>query len=101
MVASGVSSTLERKTFAVGKAMPRCLQALLVFLVGAAALGAADWPLFRGNPLQTGVATSQLPDRLAVRWTFDAKDTVEGTAAIAAGTAYVGAQDQYLYALEL
>ena len=28
----------------------------------------ADWPLFRGDPLQTGKAEGTLPDPLEVRW---------------------------------
>jgi outer membrane protein assembly factor BamB len=61
----------------------------------------ADWPLFRGNALQTGVAASPLPEALGVRWTFKAKDAVESTAAIVDGTVYVGSLDEHLYALDL
>jgi len=60
-----------------------------------------DWPVFRGNTLQTGVAASTLPDQLEVRWTFKTKDAVEGSAAIVRGTVYVGSQDEYLYAIDL
>lgn len=59
------------------------------------------WPTFRGNPLQTGVAGSPLPDKLVVRWKFKAKDAVEGSAAISNGTVYVGSMDGNLYALQL
>jgi outer membrane protein assembly factor BamB len=31
----------------------------------------ADWPLFRGNPEATGVATSTLPSELAEQWKFE------------------------------
>jgi outer membrane protein assembly factor BamB len=62
---------------------------------------ALDWPIFRGNPLQTGVAETSLPDKLVVRWKFKTKDAVEGSAAIANGTTYVGSLDGYLYALDL
>jgi len=61
----------------------------------------ADWPLFRGNALQTGVADSTLPDKLEVLWTFKAMDSVEAAAAIADGAAYVGSLDEHLYALKL
>jgi outer membrane protein assembly factor BamB len=61
----------------------------------------ADWPLFRGNPLQNGVASSNLPAQLSVRWKFKTKDSVEAAAAIVAGTVYVGSFDEHLYALDL
>ena len=60
-----------------------------------------QWSLFRGNLHQTGVAASSLPDQLKIRWRFRAGDAVEGTAAIADGTVYVGSYDQFLYALDL
>jgi outer membrane protein assembly factor BamB len=68
---------------------------------GAGGTGNGDWPNFRGNPLQTGVASSQLPDKLEILWSFKTKDSVEGTAAIAGGTVYVGSFDEHLYALDL
>jgi outer membrane protein assembly factor BamB len=62
-----------------------------------------DWPLFRGNALQTGVAAAKLPDKLDIVWKFQAKDGIEGTPAIVNGTVYVGAmfKDEHLYALDL
>ena len=30
----------------------------------------ADWPVFRGDALMTGVGTAKLPDQLEVKWTF-------------------------------
>lgn len=77
-----------------------CL-ALLTISSGWSISKAADWPLFRGNPLQTGVAEAKLPDQLAVRWKFQTKDAFEGTAAIVSGTVYIGCQDEHLYALDL
>src|SRR5712692_9449664 len=64
-------------------------------------LSLADWPLFRGNAHQTGVATSELPDKLDILWTFHTKDAVEGTPAIANGVVYIGSFDKNLYALDL
>jgi outer membrane protein assembly factor BamB len=83
--------------------MTRCLAAALgaALLLTATLPAADDWPLFRGNPLQTGVTAQKLPDRLEVLWKFDAKDAIEGTAAIVGGTVYVGSLDEHLYALDL
>ena len=61
----------------------------------------ADWPLFRGNTLQTGVATGTLPDKLEVRWKIDLKKGIESTAAIVKDTVYVGCYDEHLHAFDL
>src|SRR5262245_30216783 len=58
------------------------------------------WPLFRGNPLQTGVA-EPLPEQLDILWTFATKDGFESAAAIANGIVYAGSLDEHLYALDL
>jgi outer membrane protein assembly factor BamB len=62
-----------------------------------------SWPLFRGNPQQTGVAPASLPDQLKILWQFkaDTKDGIEGTAAIANGTVFIGSFDSHLYAIDL
>jgi outer membrane protein assembly factor BamB len=60
-----------------------------------------EWPLFHGNPLQTGIAAGSLPDKLAILWKFKTKDSIEGAAAIVDGTVYVGSMDENLYALDL
>src|SRR6516164_517825 len=61
----------------------------------------ADWPVFRGNPQQTGVASSRLPEKLDVLWKFSTKDAIEGTPAIANGVVYIGSFDEHLYAIDL
>lgn len=90
--------------------MRRVLPVVLVWIfvagrsgpvTGAEARATTEWPVFRGNPQQTGVAASPLPDQLDVRWTFQAKDAFEGTAAIAGGTVYAGCYDEFLYAIDL
>src|SRR5690349_8017882 len=77
------------------------LAAVVMIGVAAAAGVSGDWPLFRGNALQTGVATTELPDQLKVRWKIHAQDSIEATAAIAGGVVYVPAMDEHLYALDL
>src|SRR6516164_7396373 len=61
----------------------------------------ADWPIFRGNALQTGVTAEKLPAKLDILWKFDTKDAVESTAAIVDGVVYVGSFDEHLYAIDL
>jgi outer membrane protein assembly factor BamB len=60
-----------------------------------------DWPLFRGNALQTGVTAAKLPDQLEVLWKFETKDGIDAAAAIVGDTVYVGSLDEHLYALDL
>ena len=59
---------------------------------------AKDWPTFRGNPAQSGVAGSSLPRRLDLLWTYEAGSAVGSTAAIVKGTVYVGNDDGNLLA---
>jgi outer membrane protein assembly factor BamB len=62
---------------------------------------AGSWPIFRGNPHQTGVAVSTLPNKLEVLWTYSTKDAIEGTPAIADGNVFVGSFDKHLHAIDL
>ena len=63
--------------------------------------GQTDWPSFRGDAQLTGVAITTLPERLAVRWKYEAAEAVTSTAAITRGVVYVGCHDGNLYALDL
>lgn len=79
---------------------------LSLFLLPTASVHAqpakdADWPLFRGDALQTGVARGTLPDKLEVRWKADLKKGIESTAAIVDGVVYVGCFDDHLHAFDL
>jgi outer membrane protein assembly factor BamB len=61
----------------------------------------ADWPMFRGTPALTGVTATVLPKTLKLRWSFQAKDSIESSAAVAGGTVYVGSMDASIYAIDL
>jgi outer membrane protein assembly factor BamB len=76
--------------------LPVLLSCLLI-----AGSRAEDWPLFRGDPVQTGVSPAKLPDKLKIRWKFATKDAIEGSAAIVDGVVYVGSYDERLYAIDL
>ena len=60
-----------------------------------------DWPIFRGDPLMTGVAHTKLPDKLEILWKVDLKKGIESTAAIVKDTVYVGCYDEFLHAYDL
>jgi outer membrane protein assembly factor BamB len=80
--------------------MRRCLLAgVAVVLLSSAA--SADWPLFRGNALMTGVGSARLPDKLDERWVFKCGNAVEAAPAIVNGVVYVPSLDKHLYALDL
>ena len=68
---------------------------------GALPPGKRDWLQFRGNPEQTGVAATQLPEKLDILWTFPIQDSFENAVAVADGVVYAGAMDEYLYAVDL
>ena len=77
------------------------LSHILIHPIGQSQASSDNWLSFRGNPQLTGVATTELPESLELLWTFETEDGIESTAAIAAGTVYVGTLDGYLYALNL
>ena len=61
----------------------------------------ADWPIFRGDPLQSGIAKTTLPDKLEIRWKVDLKKGIESTACIVDGVVYIGCYDDHLHAFDL
>src|SRR5678815_948833 len=58
------------------------------------------WPQFRGSALLTGAA-SEVPAAPSLKWTYEAGETIESSAAIADGVVYVGAGDGNLLAIDL
>jgi eukaryotic-like serine/threonine-protein kinase len=61
----------------------------------------ADWPVFRGDALMSGVGTAKLPDQLEEKWTFKTGNAIESAPAVVNGTVYVASLDKHLYAVEL
>jgi outer membrane protein assembly factor BamB len=74
---------------------------LSIFAIFGISVLCADWPVFRGNPAQTGVATEPLPDKLEILWKAKLQRGIASTAAIVDGVAYVGCYDDHLYAFDL
>ena len=66
-----------------------------------AAPRATSWPQFRGSPQMTGVAVSDVPQALSLKWTYQAGETIESSAAIADGVVFVGSGDGDLLAIDL
>jgi eukaryotic-like serine/threonine-protein kinase len=73
----------------------------LFFISAPSADREANWPMFRGSPSLTGVSNADLPQSLRLRWSFQAKESIESSAAIVFGTVYFGSMDSGLYAVDL
>jgi outer membrane protein assembly factor BamB len=74
---------------------------IVILLLGAVPAVAADWPMFRGGPSQTGVAADVLDGAWKPLWVFEVEDAFEATATVVGDTVYVGALDGHLYAVDL
>ena len=81
--------------------MHRMCLTLLISLIFSSSVTCADWPIFRGNALMTGVGSSKLPDQLDEKWTFKAGETIEGGPIVVGGVVYFASLDKHLYALDL
>src|SRR5947209_8139991 len=81
------------------KAVPCIL--LISVLVSAQTPTAANWSQFRGDARLTGIAAAALPDRLTLRWTYEAGESIESSAAIVDGAVYVGSAKGELLAIDL
>jgi len=61
---------------------------------------AAEWPMFRGDPGQRGIAAGSLPDSLGLLWSFDVGAAITSSPVISGGRVYFGADDYKLHALD-
>src|SRR4029079_5848544 len=79
--------------------------AFVVFVPGREPVRAgqapSDWPQFRGNPRLTGVAPSEVPATLSIKWTYEGGESFESSPAIADGVVYAGAGNGDLLAIDL
>jgi outer membrane protein assembly factor BamB len=69
----------------------------------ALAVDPADstWSVFRGNPLQTGVARSKLTEKIEILWSVSTGDSIESAVAVANGTVFAASMDEHVYAIDL
>src|SRR5580704_4032059 len=74
---------------------------IAVFLLFTQQVAFADWPIFRGDALMTGVGAAKLPDQLDERWTFKSGDTIEGAPVVVGEVVYFASLDKHLYAVDL
>jgi outer membrane protein assembly factor BamB len=86
--------------------MSRLLVAAVAVALLCSSSTHADWPVFRGDALMTGVGDAKLPDQLEVRWVFKTgegkkSDAIESAPAVVGGVVYVSSLDKHLYAIDL
>src|ERR1700722_11709351 len=74
---------------------------MLAVCCGASQLNAAGWPVFRGNPALTGVATDPLPATLDLLWSYKTGAPVKSSAVIGSGRAFIGSNDGHVHALDM
>src|SRR5262245_1865274 len=67
----------------------------------AVAQPSAAWTQFRGDARLSGIAAQAPADTLKLRWTYDAPEGIESSAAIADGVVYIGASNGDLLAIDL
>lgn len=79
------------------------LRVFLLFIFAAATAAAEDWPVVRGDILGTGVATSAIPEKLEVLWTYKASDDAgfDATAVVKDGVIYIGDSAGAFHAIHL
>lgn len=74
---------------------------ILALAIGLAlSMSAADWPMYRGQPALTGIASGKLPAQLTLLWSFQTAGPVKSSAAIVGNRVFVGSNDRNLYALD-
>jgi len=73
----------------------------LTIPLAAQAPAPGSWAQFRGSARLSGVAAVPPPATLSVKWTYEAGESVESSAAIADGAVYVGSTKGELLALDL
>jgi outer membrane protein assembly factor BamB len=58
------------------------------------------WPMFKQNPLRTGVTTGTGPTNLAVKWEVMTNGPITSSPAVAYGNVYIGSQDKNVYCFD-
>jgi len=75
------------------------LLTIIVSLISPAS-PAAGWPMFRGAPDLTGVASGRLPEQPTLLWSFKTQGPIKSSAAIVGNRVFIGSNDRHLYALD-
>jgi outer membrane protein assembly factor BamB len=75
---------------------------LVILLAGSnqAAASPANWPMYRNNPLHTGVASDVVSPPLNLKWKQTFGGAVDSSPAVVGSRLYVGSDDKNLYAID-
>jgi len=76
------------------------LFAILLAGISLASASPADWPMYRNNPLHTGVATDVVLPPLVLKWKQTFGGDVDSSPAVVGSRLYVGSDDGNLYAID-
>jgi outer membrane protein assembly factor BamB len=76
------------------------LFAILLAGISLASASPANWPMYRNNPLHTGVATDVVSPPLNLKWKQTFGGAVDSSPAVVGARLYVGSDDGNLYAIE-
>jgi len=60
-----------------------------------------EWPIYRGDPSLTGVASGRLGSQPELAWTFRTDGSITSSPVISDGVVYIGSIDGSLYAIDL
>jgi len=79
----------------------------MAIAIGAEGLGSlraatgSSWPMFRGDPAQSGVSPARIPEAPVLKWRFKTGGAVGATAAIVDGAVFIGSADSNVFCLSL
>ncbi len=64
-------------------------------------IASVSWPIFRGDSALSGVSGDELPDEMALLWSFQTDSWIIGSPVLGSGRVYSGSSDGKVYALNL
>lgn len=60
-----------------------------------------SWPIFRGDSMLSGMADDELPEKLALLWSFETESWIISSPVLGFGRVYIGSTDGKVYSINL